>query len=113
MTRIEQRLYQQLEQQLTKEREAWCVILADRIVEERQQMLAMVEAEHGKVVEGVKAEQKMINPVKAAYERNKQLVDDVIERSDQFVKRVIERMEEERQRCSAELDRIDDADTGS
>jgi hypothetical protein len=41
---------------------------------ERQQMLAMVEAEHRKVVELVKAEQeKMINLVEAAYERNKQL----------------------------------------
>jgi hypothetical protein len=38
------------------------------------------------------------------------IVEDVIEMSEQFVEGVIERMEE-RLRCSAELDRIDDADT--
>ena len=36
------------------------------------------------------------------------IVEDVIEMSEQFVEGVIERMEE-RLRCSAELDRIDDA----
>jgi Zn-dependent M32 family carboxypeptidase len=52
----------------------------------------------------------MINLIEAVHEQNKLLVEDVIERSDQFVEGVIERMEE-RLRCSAELDRIDDADT--
>jgi hypothetical protein len=44
--RIAQRLEQRLEQRLAKEREAWCEILGNRIVEERQQMIAIVEAEH-------------------------------------------------------------------
>jgi hypothetical protein len=57
-----------------KEREAWCIILADRIVEERQQMLAIVEAEHRKVAELLKTERKrMINLLEAAHAPNKQL----------------------------------------
>jgi hypothetical protein len=50
-----------------------------------------------------------INLVEAAHGWNKQLVADIIERSDQFVEGVIDRMEE-RLRCSAELDRVDDED---
>ena len=43
-------------------------------------MLAMVEAEHRKVVELIKADrEKMINLVEAAHGRNKQLADQFVE----------------------------------
>ena len=54
--RIAQRLEQQLEQRLAREREYWRCHVVDLITAEREQLVELVELERNKIIELVKAD---------------------------------------------------------